>query len=101
LIEYPSILNRFRFFKALPVSPPLNMTLCNHTTLVLLPEKKKRVRCRHCHLILDGEELGDGYCPECFETSGKKHYDFEEMEPERGGVARYRCEECGAIVESA
>jgi transposase-like protein len=52
-------------------------------------------------LTIDGEDLGDGYCPECFETSGKKRYEFEEMETEGRGVARYKCEECGAIVKSA
>jgi len=77
------------------------MTFCKHTTLELLPERKKRVRCRQCHLTMDGEELGDGYCPECFETSGKRQYEFEEMETEGRGVARYRCQECDAIVESA
>ncbi|TMA08091.1 MAG: hypothetical protein E6J89_15485 [Deltaproteobacteria bacterium] len=77
------------------------MTFCKHTTLELLPEKKKRVRCRQCHLTMDSEELGDGYCPECFETSGKRQYEFEEMETEGRGVARYRCQECDAIVESA
>jgi hypothetical protein len=77
------------------------MILCNHRTLELLPEKKKTVRCRHCHLVLDTEELGDGYCPECFEISSKKQYEFEEMKTETREVARYRCEECGAIVESS
>ncbi|MGH7846751.1 MAG: hypothetical protein ACREQW_16525 [Candidatus Binatia bacterium] len=75
------------------------MTTCHHTTLELLPERKRTLRCRYCHLTIDGEELGDGYCPECFEISGKKNYEFEEMESE--GVARYRCEECGTIIKSA
>jgi rubrerythrin len=77
------------------------MTVCSHTTLELLPEKKKKLRCRHCHLILEDAELTDGYCPECFETSGKKRYEFEEMKIDRQGGARYRCEACGAIVEVA
>jgi hypothetical protein len=50
-------------------------------------------------LTINAEELGDGYCPECFEISGKKQYEFDEMESE--GVARYRCEECGTIIKSA
>jgi hypothetical protein len=75
------------------------MTHCNHPTLELLPERKRTLRCRHCHLTLDAEDLGDGYCPECFETSGKKQYEFDEMEAK--GVASYRCEECGAIIKSA
>jgi transposase-like protein len=52
-------------------------------------------------LTIDGEDLGDGYCPECFETSGKKRYEFDKMETEGRGVARYRCEDCGAIIKSA
>lgn len=75
------------------------MAACNHKTLELLPERKKRLRCRNCHLTIDGEDLADGYCPECFEISGEKHYDFEEMESLDAGIARYRCEECGAIVK--
>ncbi|MBI2999797.1 MAG: hypothetical protein HYY46_15315 [Deltaproteobacteria bacterium] len=78
-----------------------NMTSCNHTSLELLPEKKTTLRCRHCHLTITGEELGDGFCPECFETSGSKRYEFEEMETPESGIARYRCEDCGAIIRSA
>jgi hypothetical protein len=51
-------------------------------------------------LTLDVDELGDGYCPECFENHGKKHYEFEEVEAAEKGVARYRCVECGIIVRS-
>lgn len=76
------------------------MAFCNHGTLELLPERKNRLRCRHCHLTLDVDELGDGYCPECFENHGKKHYEFEEVEAAEKGVARYRCVECGIIVRS-
>jgi hypothetical protein len=47
-----------------------------------------------------GEELGDGYCPECFERSGKRNYEFEELETATEGAATYRCEECGAIIKS-
>jgi phage FluMu protein Com len=77
------------------------MASCPHTTLELLPERKKTLRCRHCDLTLDAEELGDGYCPECFEISGKKRYEFEETNPPDGRVAKYRCEECGAIIKTA
>ena len=76
------------------------MISCNHTTLELLPKRKKTLRCLHCHLTIAGEELGDGFCPECFETYGSKRYEFEEMETGEREVARYRCEECGAIVKS-
>jgi hypothetical protein len=76
------------------------MTACLHASLELLPEKKKRVRCRHCHLTMDAEELGDACCPECFEIRGEKRYEFEEIPATAERGARYRCEECGAIIES-
>jgi hypothetical protein len=50
-------------------------------------------------LTLDAEELGDSPCPECFESSGKRNYEFEEIESAPGGAATYRCEECGVIVK--
>jgi hypothetical protein len=50
---------------------------------------------------MDGEDLGDACCPECFEVSGEKRYDFEEITTMGERSARYRCEDCGAIVKSA
>jgi len=76
------------------------MTSCNHTKLELLPEEKNRLRCRHCHLTIKADDLGESYCPECFEMHGKKRYDFEEIEAVKTGTARYRCEGCGVIIES-
>jgi len=76
------------------------MTSCKHSILLLLPEKKNLLRCRRCHLKIRAEELGEGFCPECFEVDGGKLYDFEEIPAEETGNARYRCEECGVIVES-
>ena len=77
------------------------MTACNHSTLELLPEPKKTLRCKHCHLTIAESELGDGYCPECFDAFGIKRSDFEEMANTKPAVVRYRCEECGAVIESA
>jgi rubrerythrin len=77
------------------------MASCNHGKLELLPERRTTLRCRHCHLTLAREELADGFCPECFETSGSKRYEFEELTAPENGVARYRCEECGVIIKSA
>jgi rubrerythrin len=71
---------------------------CHHTTLELLQSRKRTLRCRHCHLTLDATELGEGYCPECFERSGRRRYEFEELE-EANAEATYRCEECGVIVK--
>lgn len=76
------------------------MTSCNHSALELLPERKKTLRCRCCHLTIAEEEIGDGFCPECFANSGSKRYDFEELVATGDGIARYRCEQCGAIVKS-
>jgi transposase-like protein len=46
------------------------------------------------------DELGEGYCPECFEIDGKRRYEFEEIKAEERNTARYRCEDCGAVIES-
>ncbi len=51
-------------------------------------------------MTIKPNDLGSGYCPECFEIHGRKQYDFEEIPAEETGTARYRCEECGVIIES-
>jgi len=76
------------------------MALCKHSILVLLPGKKNLLRCRSCHLTITADELGEGHCPECFEISGGRRYDFEEIAATDTGKTRYRCEECGVIIES-
>jgi hypothetical protein len=76
----------------------LIVNACAHASLELLPVRKRTMRCRHCHLTLDREDLGEGYCPECLERFGKKHYDFEELESAGSPSVRYRCEDCGAII---
>ena len=76
------------------------MTSSSHNTLELLPEKKSRLQCRHCHLTITSVELGDNFCPECYEIHNEKRYDFNELGAEKFGPARYRCEECGVIIES-
>ena len=73
------------------------MSKCKHHNLVLLPTASKRLRCRRCHLTIKTEELEVNYCPECFESSGRRHYDFETVESEES--TRYRCEECHAVIE--
>ena len=75
------------------------MASCNHNNLLLLSLKKARLRCRSCHLTITKNELGDGYCPECFEMKGKKQYDFEAVEETEKGKTIYRCEDCGVKVE--
>jgi len=77
------------------------MTSCSHLTLVLLPEKKDVLRCRHCHLTINADELREQrYCPECFEVHRRRHYDFDAIETEDKGKIRYRCEQCGIIIET-
>lgn len=76
------------------------MPSCPHSALELLPEPKHRLRCRRCHLTIAKDELKDGFCPECFASSGAKCYEFEELAAADSGIARYRCEECGAIIKS-
>jgi len=75
------------------------MDSCRHPNLILLQEKNKVLRCRHCHLTIDADELGDGYCPECYEERGVRHHDFDEVEAPDGEKVRYRCEDCGALIE--
>lgn len=75
-------------------------TSCKHLTLVLLPERNNVLRCRHCHLTIDRDELHGGYCPECFERDGRRYYDFDSVEsPDKGKIC-YRCEQCGLIIEA-
>jgi hypothetical protein len=75
------------------------MDSCTHKNLVLLPEKKEKLRCNHCHLTIDAGEVGSGYCPECFEAEGQKRYDFQPVISESVSFVRYRCEECGIQIE--
>lgn len=51
--------------------------------------------------MIKADELGKGFCPECFETRGEKLYDFEEIAQTETGIVRYRCEDCGIIIESS
>ena len=76
------------------------MKSCSHTSLELLPERKKTVRCQHCHLTLAEDELQDGFCPECFATTGTRRYQFDEVKSSAAPVARYRCEDCGIVITS-
>ena len=75
------------------------MSSCNHNNLILLPDEKDKLQCRHCHLTIKADELGDEYCPECFEIHDEKRYDFEKVEAAEAVTTSYRCEECGATIE--
>ncbi len=74
------------------------MTACNHSKLIQLLEEKNRLRCRHCHLTIKADELGENYCPECFEVHGKKRYNFEEIAAADAIKPQFKCEECGIMI---
>jgi len=76
------------------------MSACPHHQLVLVREPHVRLRCRHCHLTLTAAELPGRYCPECFETTHTKRYEFEEVRPADAGRVSYRCEVCGCLIET-
>jgi hypothetical protein len=73
------------------------MSECWHTTLVLL-ESRPRRRCVHCHLTLSVDELGDGPCPECLESRGERHSDFEDAPGDGETQSGYFCDDCGARI---
>lgn len=70
------------------------MDACKHRNLVLLTPPKERLRCRHCHLTLTRAELKSRYCPECYEATGVKRFDFEEIVAAGSEPVYYRCEDC-------
>jgi len=72
---------------------------CKHKKLALIPPPKEKIRCTYCHLVISREELVHGYCPECHEVRGVAHYEFEEVKERQEAKVRYRCEDCGAIIE--
>lgn len=75
------------------------MESCKHEVLVLAPVQSSKVRCRHCHLTISEEELGDGCCPECLEAYKVRRRDFDKITTPDTGTTRYCCERCGLIVE--
>jgi len=75
------------------------MTACKHKKLELIQPCKDKLRCTYCNLVISKEELTNDYCPECYHVRGVRHYEFEEVKGKPGAAVRYRCEECGAIIE--
>lgn len=76
------------------------MNNCRHQHLTLITSYATKLRCKHCHLTISAEELGDSHCPECFEERGERLSDFEEVPADEKAPVRYRCEECGVVIES-
>ncbi len=64
-----------------------------------MPQEMIKIRCENCHLTIKKDEIGDGFCPECYEKDGKKRYDFEELVPEKSSEIKYSCEDCGYVVK--
>lgn len=76
------------------------METCRHDKLVLVAPDTDKVRCRRCNLTISRSELDGGCCPECLEVRGERHADFEPVAPEDMPGTHYRCETCGAYIDS-
>ena len=76
------------------------MSDCTHRQLVLVRDTHVRLRCRYCHLTIKAADLPARYCPECFETTHTKRYDFDEVVPVDSGIVYYCCEACGGMIET-
>ncbi|MEJ2154471.1 MAG: hypothetical protein P8X96_03995 [Desulfobacteraceae bacterium] len=74
------------------------MQKCRHAHLIVIRDVGQRLRCRFCHLTLKPDELVHGYCPECFESAGQKRDAFDEVPKSGQGETRYRCEDCGVVL---
>lgn len=72
---------------------------CTHTNLTVLNDTQQKLRCRHCHLTIAADELPDEFCPECYEATGLKKYDFDAVEKTGSQTTRYRCEDCGILID--
>ena len=76
------------------------MDTCRHQRLVLVKQDKNKLRCTHCHLTINEDELESDCCPECWEAEGVRRRDFEKLERKDTDSGTYRCEECGVEVKT-
>ncbi len=76
------------------------MDKCRHQKLVLVILNKNKLRCTHCHLTINEDELDTDFCPECWETDRVKRRDFEKVEQKDSKTDTYRCEECGVEIKA-
>ena len=76
------------------------MGTCRHQKLVLVNINKDKLRCKHCHLTINSDELDADYCPECWEAEGIKRGNFEKVEQKAPDSGTYRCEECGEEIKT-
>ena len=75
------------------------METCRHKNLFLIRQDKIKLKCTHCHLTINEDELETDYCPECWETDKVKRRGFEKIEQKNNKTDTYRCEECGVEVK--
>lgn len=76
------------------------MDSCRHQKLILIKKENNKLRCAHCHLTINRDELESDFCPECWETEGIRRRDFEKVEEKNTDIDTYRCEQCGIAVEA-
>ena len=74
------------------------MSECFHKNLTLIRAQTKKLRCEHCHLTISPDELEEGYCPECYESTGQKKTDFKEVPPEASNKSQYICDDCQITI---
>ncbi len=68
--------------------------------MVLTENDEAKIRCRRCHLTLNESDLKGGCCPECMAERGERNYDFEAILTNPSAKIRYRCEQCGILIEN-
>ena len=75
------------------------MSSCKHQNLTLLNPEADKLRCRRCHLTIAKNDLPQGYCPECYEATGVRRFEFDEVAESAASKVQYRCEDCGILIE--
>ena len=76
------------------------MDECRHQNLVLVKQDRNKLRCTHCYLTINEDELDSDFCPECWEAEGIKRRDFEKVEQSDTDIDTYRCERCGMEIKT-
>lgn len=76
------------------------MSTCRHQNLVLIKQDKNKLRCKHCHLTINEDDLDSDFCPECWETGRIRRREFEKVEQKDYDTDTYRCESCGVEVKT-
>ena len=76
------------------------MSTCRHQKLVLIKQDKNKLRCTHCHLTINEEDLDSDFCPECWETDRIRRRDFKKIDQKENDSDTYRCEGCGVEVRT-